>query len=144
MQNTNQTFNKLTQELLHDKPEAFNFIVSYSMFLEVLDDHIDADKPNTPTIETVVNMHTTIMSSNYWRANADKLYLVDQLIHLIYGVSNIWMTSTDDWKRIDARCLSHCGYFMRLAIILNERGMETARAFAPDFMERLHYRQLTH
>jgi hypothetical protein len=124
--------------ILCDNEEAYNFIVTYGEYTELVDDAVDEPK-NIEVLEKLTNYASKVFSCNYWHKNGQQLFLVEQVIHLVYFNVVKWETAKEEWKRRDAKALSHCGYYMLFAVLLLEtRNMNLVQELALDFMERNH------
>lgn len=141
--NDNFTDKKLLTDLtvmFHDRPEAMSFLELYGNYGEMIDDLVDQDKP--VDIQKVDSLRLQLTQHPYWQKWNHCLFLVERLIHNTYFDSTKWEKSNAEWKRRDARCLSHCGYNMLFAVIIIEFGMDKLNEFSLRFREHAHLRHL--
>jgi len=135
-----QLLTELT-ELFADKPEAYEFLKLYGDYGEIVDDVIDEER-NLDTIETAARLCHAVNNCAYWNKWKHCLFLVERLVHNTYFDSVKWEKSNANWKRRDAKCLSHCGYNMLFAVILLEFGEETLNKFSLRFREHAHLKHI--
>ena len=130
------------EQILSKNEEALLFIASYAKYVEIVDDMVD-EEHNKDRVEQLTDMSAKLFNSNYWTANRERLYLVEKLIHIFYFASTEWETSHEDWKRRDARAISHFGYSMLFAVLLLETNdTKLVQSIAVRFMERCHLRHV--
>ena len=125
-------------DLLVDNQEAYNFVIAYGEYVEIIDDMVDEEK-NTELVAKFTSLATLLFSSNYWQKNGQQLILVEGLIHVMYFATVQWENAIEPWKRRDAKAMSHVGYYMLFAILLLEtRDTKLVEEIALEFMECAH------
>jgi len=142
--NKNFTDKELLAEcckLLEHNQDAVRFILAYGEYIEHIDDLVDEEKDNNRN-RKLLEYSSMVFNSNYWCKYRSQLYLLERMIHNTYFDSVTWETSTDEWKRRDAKCLSHCGYMMLFAVVLIECGEEALNGFTLRFREHAHLRHI--
>jgi hypothetical protein len=128
-------------QILEGKPEATAFVIHYGNYLEMVDDLIDEPK-DVELIGRTIALASDLFSSHYWQQHCAQLWLVEKLVHRQCMDSVAWEHSPEDWKRRDARCLSHAGYNMLFAVIQLEAGTEALRKISLRFREQAHLKHL--
>lgn len=128
-------------ELLVTRIEAAEFLQLYGEYGEAVDDLVD-EVVLPELVEKVDRLRIKIEQCPYWQRNFIPLHVVGQLVHNTYFDSVKWESAKDEWKRRDAKCLSHCGYMMLFAVILLEFGLEKLTEFSLRFREHAHKRHL--
>ncbi len=129
-------------QLLQGKEEAIRFVIAYGQYVEHIDDLVDEPK-SIPLIQTTILEAADIFSSNYWRRNGDYLRITEKLINLEYFDSVAWeAAANEEWKRRDARVMSHAAYHMLFAILLLECGDDATRKICLRFREQAHLKHL--
>lgn len=124
-------------ELLHNKPDAIEFLNLCIENGEIIDDIID--EGFTPELlEKQLRLHDAVNNCNYWMQHKQYLWVIGRLIHNTYFDSVKWESSTEEWKRIEAKCMSHCGYMMLMAVILIECGEEVLNKYSLRIREHAH------
>ena len=142
--NPNFTDKKLLTEIVElfaERTEAYEFLRLYGEYGEMIDDIVDEEK-NLDTIEKAARLVNAVNNCSYWRKYQHSLMLVERLVHNTYFDSVKWEKSNSEWKRRDAKCLSHCGYNMLFAVILIEFGEETLSKFSLRFRTHAHLRHI--
>lgn len=127
--------------LFIDRPEAHEFVLHYGEYIENIDDLVDEPK-DVERVKKVTEQAARLFNSPYWKKWGDKLYLLERITHLTYFDSVCWESADEEWKRWDAKCLSHCGYNMLFAIILIEFGEDKLRSISLRFREHAHLRHI--
>lgn len=128
-------------ELFQDKSEACEYLHLYGQYIELVDDLVD-EEPQVDRVQEATKYAALIGNCSYWNKWKGYLYLVERLIHNTYFDSVIWEKSNTDWKRKDAKCLSHVGYNMLFAVILIEFGEDKLREYSIRFREHAHLKHL--
>lgn len=128
-------------ELFFEKPEAISYLHLYGQHCEIVDDNVDEEK-SVERIEEQARIASDIAAHPYWQKNYYALWCVERLIHNTYFDSVKWEKSEEEWKRRDAKALSHCGYNMLFAVILIEFGADTLKNISLRFREHAHLRHL--
>lgn len=129
--------------LSHDEgQDILEFLSFYQDYIHAVDDLID--EKFCPELLGKVNSFACVcFSSNLWRKHCDKLFFVEQLINNQYYDSVLWEQKENaEWKRKDAKALSHAGYNMLFAIIYHFFGREKLREFSSRFREKTHLKHL--
>lgn len=122
-------------------PEIFEFLSAYQDYIHSVDDMID--EGFTPELLGKINNYAVIcFSTTFWRKHCSELFLVEQLINNQYYDSVMWEHSNEEWKRKDAKCLSHSGYNMFFGIIYLFFGREKLREYSIKFREQTHLKHL--
>jgi hypothetical protein len=127
--------------LLADRKEAHEFLYLYGEYGEVVDDLVD-DPGNPDNVEKAARLAHVVNNCAYWNKYKQCLYLVERLIHNTYFDSVKWESADEEWKRRDAKALSHCGYNMLFAVILLEFGEEKLKELSLRFREHAHERHI--
>jgi hypothetical protein len=128
-------------ELFNGKDEAMEFIVHYGQYIETVDDMID--EPFTEDrVRLLTAQAATVFNLAYWKKWSYALYAVERLIHNTYFDSVKWQKAEEEWKRRDAKCMSHAGYNMLFAIILLEFGEAKLEELSLRFRHHAHERHL--
>lgn len=130
---------KYTNKLSED---AQRFLYGFGKYVGAIDDLID--EPNNPElVDKTTALAAKLFTSNFWSKYGRELLVVEQLVHVIYFAQLPWETAQESWKRRDARVLSHCGYYMIIAVLLVETNdTELAKNFARELMEINHAEHL--
>lgn len=128
-------------ELFVDKPDAAEFIHMYGTYCEVMDDLVD-EEPSVDRIELSGRLRMQLSGCAYWQKHVAHLWLVERLIHNTYFDSVRWEKSDEEWKRRDAKVLSHAAYNMLFSVILLEFGYEKLAEISLRFREHAHLRHL--
>lgn len=136
-------FREIQEHLASRIPEsALTFILGYGKYVGYIDDLID-EPSNPKTVSETTSYAAKLFSSNYWTENSQYLRVIEQLVHVIYFSSLDWEKAPEAWKRRDARVLSHCGYYMILAVYLHEtRDVEATKRLAAKLLELNHAEHL--
>lgn len=78
----------------------------------------------------------------YWQRNQSCLWVVRWLVHNQYFDTTKWEKDEEEWKRRDAKAMSHCGYLMLFAVILIEFGVEKLNEISLRFRTHAHLRHV--
>ena len=127
--------------LLSEKPEAHEFLCLYGNYGEVMDDLVD-DPGNTSDVIKADALSIQISQCSYWQKHQSYLWAVRWLIHNTYFDSVKWESAEEEWKRRDAKALSHAGYNMLFAVILIEFGIDKLNEISLRFREHAHKRHI--
>jgi G:T-mismatch repair DNA endonuclease (very short patch repair protein) len=128
-------------ELLSTRPEAVEFLHLYGNYGELVDDLVD--EPGNPKIvEEADKLSIQISQCAYWQKHQQHLWVVRWLVHNTYFDTVKWESASEEWKRRDAKALSHCGYMMLFAVILLEFGIDTLNKFSLRFREHAHLKHI--
>lgn len=127
--------------LLADKPNACEFVNAYVQYIEVVDDLVDEEK-DTANVRKCVEMSAKVFNCNYWKQYGANLILLDRVIARTYFDSAVWEKSSEEWKRRDAKCLSHSGYLMLFAVIIIEFGEDKLNEFSLEIREYAHMKHI--
>ena len=128
-------------ELFAGKEEALCFLKLYGDYGELVDDQVDESKDINRTQE-IDRLKMELSVNPYFLKNYTALWIVERLVHNTFFDSVKWEKSNSEWKRRDAKALSHCGYMMLFAVILIEFGMEELNKFSLRFREHAHLKHL--
>lgn len=142
--NTNFEDKELLKELavlFNDRPEAVHFLKLYGDYCEIMDDIVDEEKVLL-NIDRAGQLRMEISGTPYFQKHQYILWIVERLIHSTYFDSAKWEHATEEWKRRDAKCLSHCAYNMLFAVIIIEFGYDKLRELSLRFREHAHSRHL--
>lgn len=132
--------------LLQHNQDAIEYILLYGNYVEMWDDSVDevlSYDENVAHLSKMQALGIKIYSHPYWLKYAPILAVVDALNNLTYFDSVKWESATEEWKRIDAKCLSHTAYNMLFAVLIIECGIEAARSLSLEFREGAHLRHLS-
>lgn len=121
--------------------EASEFILLYGAYIEPIDDLVDEEK-DVKNVRLVGELAARLFNCTYWKKWGNCLYLVERLIHNTYFDSVVWESADEEWKRRDAKCLSHAGYNMLFAVVLLEFGEDALKGLSLRFREHAHKRHL--
>lgn len=124
-----------------EKPQVLEFLKLYGEYIELVDDFVDKDNGEINPLD-ITNKALEVFSTNYWRANAHFLYLIDKVNRLTYLDSNKMMASDIDWIKTDGKALSHCAYNLLFAIIIHELGDAKAEEISLEFRINAHKEHL--
>jgi len=135
--------NLLTEltELFKDRTEAYEFLVLYGEYGELVDDLVD-EVVLPEMVEKTARLVHAVNNHTYWIKWKHVLHIVERLIHNTYFDSVKWESANEEWKRRDAKVLSHCGYNMLFAVILIEFGEETLAKYSLRFREHAHLKHI--
>ena len=128
-------------ELFKDRPKAYEFLKLYGEHGELVDDLVD-EIVTPELVEKESRLAHAVSNCEYWRTWQRELYLVSRLVHNQFFDSVKWESAQEEWKRRDAKALSHCGYNMLFSVILIEFGEETLMKFSLRFREHAHLRHI--
>lgn len=128
-------------EMFNGREDAVNFVVAYGNYIEIIDDLVDEVK-DKDRVRKVGEQAALVFNLPYWKKWGHALYYVERIIHNTYFDSVCWEESEEEWKRRDAKCLSHCGYNMLFAIILVEFGEKKLQELSLRFREHAHKRHI--
>jgi hypothetical protein len=117
--------------------EAWDFLKISCEYYEHIDDLVD-EEVTTVDVKETTSLAACTYNHPYWRKHGAMLYLVDRIIHCQYFDSAMWESSEEEWKRRDAKALSHAGINMVFAVILLEFGQDTLDKFSLKFREHAH------
>lgn len=126
-----------TYELIKHDPDACSFILNYGEYVEAIDDIIDEEK-NPELILKTFNLAMQLFSSPFWIKYHQQLMLVDTLINNQYADSVEWEKSNEQWKKDDAKCMSHVGYDMFFAVVCLVAGRDALRSISSKFRHWAH------
>lgn len=110
---------KELEKLFEGHEQALLFVRMYANYCELIDDMVDEQK-SIESVHKVTQYAAVLFNCDYWKKWGHALYLVDRINHHTYFDAVEWEKSDEEWKRRDARVLSHCGYNMLFAVILIE------------------------
>ena len=128
-------------EMFKDRPQAFSFLCFYLDYVHMIDDLVDEPK-NIELIRACSRQSAVVFNCDYWINNQRELYYVDRVTHLIYFNAVKWEHAPEEWKRMHARVLNHCGYNMLFAVMIKEFGEQIAAEKSIKFMEFSHAKHL--
>lgn len=137
----NKELLKEITELLKDKPDAVEFLYLYGEYGELLDDVVD-ESPEILRAQRVDEYVIKLNNCKYWQQHMQYLWVVRWLVHNSYFDSVKWEHSDVEWKRRDAKCLSHSGYLMLFAVILIEFGIDKLNEISLRFREHAHLKHI--
>lgn len=126
-------------ELFKDKPEVLEFLDIYANYGELVDDMID-DPGNNLTVQKADELSIKIGECRYWQKHQQHLWVVRWIIHNQYFDSVKLEGSSEQWKRQDAKVLSHAGSMMLFAVILIEYGIDKLNEISIKFREHMYER----
>lgn len=126
-------------KLFLDRPKAREFLSLYDMYCNAIDDQIDEPK-NDKLTRLISTLSAQIFNCDYWQQYNKALFLLERVIHNTYFDSTIWEKSEEQWKRVDARVMSHVALHMILAVIIIEYGEEIASKYSLRLREYAHER----
>lgn len=128
-------------QLFLEKSEAVQFLHLYGTHCELIDDLVD-EKTTPELVDKLGQLRMDIDACPFWNKHKTYLFLVERLIHNTYFDSVKWEKSEDEWKRRDAKALSHVAYNMLFAVIIIEFGYETLEKYSIRFREHAHKRHI--
>jgi len=140
MNNKEQLDQELLTELksiLETNPEAIDFMALYNDYIHQVDDIIDENGSYREVLK-MSSLASAVFTTPFWAKYGSQLLLTEQLINIQYKDSVEWESSSEDWMREDAKCLSHAGYNMMFAILLLLRGRDVAARLSSRWRERAH------
>lgn len=122
-------------EILVDRPDAQQFLVSYFNYCHRIDDMIDQCITESEYILKTQALASDIMNCKFWQENASFLYIVDALVNNDYADANLWENNVIEWKKSHADVLRHSGNLMLYTVILITKGREALRSISPKLRE---------
>ena len=125
-------------ELFKDRPEAIQYLYLFGQLCEVADDMVDGDITVREGVEKVGLLRQQLSVCPYWLSNWQHLWMTERLIHHQYMNMVQWERSSEEWKRRDARALSHCAYNMFFAVVMLEFGDDALAKIADRFRTHAH------
>lgn len=128
-------------ELLKDKAEASEFLFLYGQYGELMDDVVD-EPQSIVTTERMADFANKVNNCAYWIKHRQYLWVIERLIHNAYFDTVRWEKADEEWKRRDAKAMSHCGYYMLFAVILIEFGIEKLNEISLRFRNHAHLKHI--
>lgn len=128
-------------EMFVGKPEICKFLKLYGDHCELIDDFVD-EQQSPDMVNKLGQLRMEIDCCEYWITHRNYLWVVERLIHNTYFDSVQWEKSNSEWKRQDARSMSHAAYNMLFAVILLEYGYEALEKISLRFREHAHLRSI--
>jgi hypothetical protein len=107
--------------MFREKPVAFDWLTKYLEYVQVVDDCVDEPKDSN-SVRDLTKLASLVFNHNYWVQYRANLLLLERITHCTYFDAVIWEQANEEWKRRDARVLTHCGLNMLYAVILIEFG----------------------
>lgn len=130
---------KELNEILIERPEAFEFVVLYRNYIHLIDDIVDEKEfQNSVKLLELQALASRTFTCNFWIRHGQKLIVTEQLINNSFADSVHWEKSETEWKRRDANVLRHAGLDMFFAVLLVEFGYNVMRSFSARFREQCH------
>ncbi len=117
------------KDLFVDRQYALDFLRLYAEHCALVDDLVD-EPGNPTTVEKAARLAYAVNNCAYWLKYRHCLYLVDRVIHNTYFDSVKWESASEEWKRRDAKCMSHCAINMILAVMVLEFGEELMQHYS--------------
>lgn len=125
-------------ELFKEKPEAVEYLYLFGQLCEVADDLVDGDISIPEGVEKIGLLRQQLSVCPYWTKNYQHFWMTERLVHHQYMNMVQWEHSTEEWKRRDARALSHCAYNILFGVILFEFGDQVLAKFADRIRTHAH------
>ena len=127
--------------LFEGRPDVLHFLYLYGEYCECMDDLVD--EGNSPErVDKSGQLRMELGQTTYWLKHSHYLWLVERLIHNTYFDTVKWEGAEEEWKRRDAKALSHCAYNMLFSVILLEFGYDKLRELSERFRTHAHERHL--
>ena len=123
--------------LFQEKPEALEFLNLYGNYGELIDDMVD-DPGNSLTVQKADELSIKICECSYWQKHQQCLWCIRWIIHNQFFDSVKLESSSELWKRRDAKVLSHAGSMMLFAVILIEFVVEKLNEISVRFREHMY------
>lgn len=133
----NQELYEEYRAMFQGHEDAWEYLKLSCEYYEMVDDEMD-EEHDPERIRKLASLAACVYNTNYWRKHGAMLYLVDRIIHCQYFDSAIWEHADEDWKKKDAKALSHAAVNMVFAVILLEFGQDTLDKFSLKFREHAH------
>lgn len=125
-------------EMFKDRPVALSFLGKCIQYYHAIDDVVDEGNQH---IQVTTRLAFEVFNHAYWIQWRQSLTIVERLIHNAFYDSTVWESSTEEWKKRDAKVLNQRGYDMLFAVILIEFGEDTLDKFSNKFREFSHVNQ---
>lgn len=126
---------------LSDKPAIVNWLQSYVAFVHNVDDLVDEEKNYEAIIDTISHGRRLFTDPVYLNFKSE-LDVVDELSNITYLDSVKWEKAPEQWKRLHADSLRHCGYNMFFAVIYLYCGKQALKEIHTLLREFAHLQHL--
>ena len=125
------------EAMFAEKQEAWDFLKLSNAYFEVVDDLIDEPK-DVELIKRCTALAGLFYNHTYWIKHRTTLWIVERLIRCQYLDSVQWEKSEEEWKRRDAKVLSHASVNLVFTVVLIEFGQNVLDDFSSEFRENAH------
>jgi len=122
------------EALFEGRQESLEFLKLYGEHCGLVDDLVD-EPGNPATVEKAARLAFAVNNCAYWHKWKHCLWVVDRVIHNTYFDSVKWESAEEEWKRRDAKCMSHTAIEMIMAVILIEFGEEVVAKYSLSLRE---------
>lgn len=117
--------------------DAKDFLLKHGIYCELFDDCIDKDK-DIDRLHQLSILSIEVFNHPYYIKFRESLLITTLIENITYFDAVAWEQSNVEWKRRDARVLSHCNLSMFLAVLIIEIGVSEAKLVSNLIRERLH------
>lgn len=117
--------------------EAWDFLKLSNAYFEIVDDLIDEPKDDDRN-KRLTALAGLFYNHSYWIKHRTTLWIVERLIRCQYLDSVTWEHSNEEWKKRDAKALSHASTNLVFAVVLIEFGQDVLDNFSSDFRANAH------
>ena len=119
--------------------QARDFLLKHGQYVELFDDIIDIkDDKDTERLMLFSRLAIEVQNHPYYVKYRENLLPILLLENLTYYDAVKWEQSNSEWKRRDARVLSHFSINVLYAVLIIEVGFDNALAVSNTIREHLH------